>query len=391
MSMNYTPPGNVTSPQHYVSNVRVIYDGGQNSASVAIIDWEGEPRLAMRWNVAGNEWNDPEKKSGAKLCVGMPTSRGYPTWFVLPDEMVDDDSGVARAIKKAKELIKLQGNKIETLKTKSATQGVTFNIGGTVIQRSFVGRGITNVINIATVPCTELGIKNSTLELEDVVSELLGVPRESVLCDQDVTRVAQIIQKQPPHHYWPFWNRELERQYTSMSELYRETDAKAFIGDFVSLVSSPIQSGIFPFFYPLPFNEKPFKLNNEAIHLALLCLSARLQKGDDTRAFYNELLTYDIPLGQSPETKDESLMKLLETSKKVCLAPLGLGGAQGMNLLNQGHYVAALQTTGTAGAMTLILIGTISVGSVIVQKVAQNRSNNAEKRKPQLEKPKKEN
>jgi hypothetical protein len=92
----------VTSPRDCVSNVRVLYDGGQNSVSVAIIDWEGQPRFAMRWNVALREGDDPEKQSGRKVCAGMPMSRGHSVWFIVPDEMLDKNSEVWEAINKAK-------------------------------------------------------------------------------------------------------------------------------------------------------------------------------------------------------------------------------------------------------------------------------------------------
>lgn len=258
------------------------------------------------------------------------------------------------------------------------------NISGTVIQRSFVGRGVANVIHIATVPGEEFGVTDTALE--DVVSELLGVPRESVLGDQDYSRFARDMQQLPSDYFWPFWHHRIEREYMRMIKaLSPETNAKAFVGDFISLISSPTTlSGIFPFFHASPLDDEDvsqqFNLHNDALHLALSCLSARLQKRRDVQVFYDEMLTYEIPLGQSPETKGESLLKLLETSKKVCIAPLALGGAQGINLLAQGHYVAALLTTGTASGMTLVLIGTVSVGSIIVQRVAQRRRNSTLRR-----------
>lgn len=97
--MKYHSPQTVTSPRDYVSNVRVIYDGGDGSFSVAKIDWEGQPCLVMRWNVARREWHDAKKVAGNKTCAGMPTSRGYPVWFVIPDELLDSNSEVWRLIR----------------------------------------------------------------------------------------------------------------------------------------------------------------------------------------------------------------------------------------------------------------------------------------------------
>src|SRR5687767_1789102 len=99
--MNYTAPATVIGPQDFVRNVQVIHDGGEGSVSIARLDWEGSLVFAMRWNVARREWEDPEKASGSKVCVGMPSSHGHPVWFVLPDEMFDRDSEMWQHIRAA--------------------------------------------------------------------------------------------------------------------------------------------------------------------------------------------------------------------------------------------------------------------------------------------------
>ena len=52
--MSYTNPEDVTSPQDHLSSVDVIYDGGDGPFS-----------------------------------EGNPHSRGFPTWFVHPDEIAE--------------------------------------------------------------------------------------------------------------------------------------------------------------------------------------------------------------------------------------------------------------------------------------------------------------
>lgn len=99
--MNYVPPSHVVSPRDCVSHVRVLFDGGEDSVSIAEIEWEGENCFAARWNVARREWDDPEKQTG-KTCIGMPTSRGFPVWFVLPDDLLDQESQAWKAINEAR-------------------------------------------------------------------------------------------------------------------------------------------------------------------------------------------------------------------------------------------------------------------------------------------------
>lgn len=106
----------------------------------------------------------------------------------------------------------------------------------------------------------------------------------------------------------------------------------------------------------------------------LSCLTARLSRTEKVKNFTSALMTYDIPLGQSPSTQSDSLLKLLESGKKMCLAPLVAGGTLGVGQLGQGQYVAALLSVGTGSAMTLVLLGTVAIGAILIQRVAQERA-----------------
>lgn len=75
--MAYIDPRMVLSPKGRVENLAVIFDGGEGSYSVARMDWDGEPRLGVRWNGGDGEG------------LGNPQSRGIATWFILPDTIAD--------------------------------------------------------------------------------------------------------------------------------------------------------------------------------------------------------------------------------------------------------------------------------------------------------------
>ena len=83
--MIYFKPNQVTSPQKFMKIVRVIFDGGLYSFSIAELEWEGSKVYGMRWNVSRKEWDDSDKISGKKICLGMPVSRARPVWFVIPN------------------------------------------------------------------------------------------------------------------------------------------------------------------------------------------------------------------------------------------------------------------------------------------------------------------
>jgi len=74
----------VVSPQGRVSNLNLLYDGGEQLASgsawsgwsVVELDFDGRPRLGIRWN---GSTQTPDVSAG-----GNPQSR-RPTWFVVPE------------------------------------------------------------------------------------------------------------------------------------------------------------------------------------------------------------------------------------------------------------------------------------------------------------------
>jgi hypothetical protein len=70
--MAYIQPNEVVSPKKSISNLRPIYDKGEDAFSVALLDWDQERRVAIRWN-------------DHKPSPGNPQSRGLPTWFVVPE------------------------------------------------------------------------------------------------------------------------------------------------------------------------------------------------------------------------------------------------------------------------------------------------------------------
>ena len=70
---SYKNPKFINSPKGVVEVVEVIYDGN---------------KLCIRWNIAYSEWDDYRKQNGQDECIGNPQSRGIPTWFVLPDDMM---------------------------------------------------------------------------------------------------------------------------------------------------------------------------------------------------------------------------------------------------------------------------------------------------------------
>lgn len=88
----YHDPATVLSPKDLIESVQIIYDGGisnRTDYSIAIINNKGLKSLGIRWNITHRERNDPTKGSGLKKYLGEPSSRGYPTWFIIPPNLVN--------------------------------------------------------------------------------------------------------------------------------------------------------------------------------------------------------------------------------------------------------------------------------------------------------------
>lgn len=85
-TMNYNHPDQVQSPRRYVKYITPLYDGGAEGVSIAILEnSDGNHNIGIRWNVSEKEWEDSRKTREGMKCVGMPQSRGYSVWFILPD------------------------------------------------------------------------------------------------------------------------------------------------------------------------------------------------------------------------------------------------------------------------------------------------------------------
>jgi hypothetical protein len=71
--MTYTHPKDVDSPKGRWQLIDVLLPGKEGHEAIAFGKWDGNFVLAIRWN--GNK----------ESPVGNPQSRGYPTWFILPE------------------------------------------------------------------------------------------------------------------------------------------------------------------------------------------------------------------------------------------------------------------------------------------------------------------
>ena len=74
-------PRMVNSPKSSVSDLNVIIDEGEGYYAIALLKWNNEYSVGMRWN--GGEGGEGGQFKG----IGNPQSRGVATWFILPNDI----------------------------------------------------------------------------------------------------------------------------------------------------------------------------------------------------------------------------------------------------------------------------------------------------------------
>ena len=267
-------------------------------------------------------------------------------------------------------------------------------ISGSIIQRTFIGADLPVSLFAASVPIEELWSGESS-SIEDtafrgLVAELFSLPRRAVLDETEYKSVADSLLRGRV----PYLRRgalvapgagsfELNQTARDLkAELDADTGLRVFGEHAIALVASMSGMGsgwVRPVYsdrlvgYESSYWPREGDVDETALATAVACFDARLGRSRKMSAFTDAVLTYDLPMGHSPGTSSDSLLKLLDGGRKMCLAPLAAGGLAGITQLTQGAYAAAILTVGTGGVMTLILLGSVAVGSLLIEAVARRR------------------
>lgn len=268
-------------------------------------------------------------------------------------------------------------------------------VSGSVIQRTFVGGDVSTALFAASVPLDEVGLSRGADDLRGfnrVVGEILGVPQGVLLDERQYLNVVRGLTRRdwpdrmmrfgPYFEEWFIgWDRR-QAEITQEMGGSETASVRIFAEHTIALLVSPDRSLGTPWLgLRVPSDELAARFGIEgdetATSTGLACFNARLQRSKKTADFTNAVLQYDLPFGNSPRASTDSLLRLLESGKKMCLAPLAAGGTVGIGLLGQGQYVAAILCVGTGGVMTLILFGTVAVGSLLISRISQRRAGNA--------------
>lgn len=85
----YAPESGECDHPNGVKVLEVIYFSkeAKSSYTIAKLAYKGSECLGIRWNIASTQYNDKDCYTGKHPCLGFPYSVGYPTWFILPDNL----------------------------------------------------------------------------------------------------------------------------------------------------------------------------------------------------------------------------------------------------------------------------------------------------------------
>lgn len=269
-------------------------------------------------------------------------------------------------------------------------------VRGSVIQRTFVAGNSPAALYAASVPLNELtsqSVIESDSAMRRLVAEVLAVPSNALLDEAQYSAVAGRLATDGWPRFWPewwlgrlgpepFWEEWILAWNRRRSEVRQEIQSNKrpvslFAQHSIALLLSA-ERALTPYWFGLAVPPGEFRrlvdleIDETAFTTAVACFGARLQRSQGLADFTNSVLQYDIPLGSSPRASSDSLLKLLDSGKKMCLAPMAAGGTLGVAQLSQGQYVAAILSVSTGSLMTLILLGSIAVGSLLVTRVAQS-------------------
>ncbi len=256
-------------------------------------------------------------------------------------------------------------------------------VRGSVMQRTLIPEGLSVVLNVSTVPLAEIAEerKGEEVRLRPLLAQILGISETAILESDTYESLCETLSegrfftKRPFPHDWPYYWDYYQQLLSQRGQRFKiGSGAPGLLAsDALALMVRPPTAGA-GLFVPLTWDAESLGASDEEVDLALRCYGLGVRENRRVLDFVASIGEYEIPSGQSPATKSDSLLRLIEGSRAVCLAPLVGGGAVGVTQLNQGHLVLALQTTCTAAAMSLILIGTISVADYLVHHVLHRRT-----------------
>lgn len=227
------------------------------------------------------------------------------------------------------------------------------NISSSFIHRAIVLRDVSKTLHITTLRPEYL---SDSEHPEEILASLMGYSVNSVLSTSDYISMnsaegngfgAGIVMNSR--------NASKDMAYKAILQMCTEP----------YLYGSWIESFYVPGYRP--------KTAKKAIYLKLK-LDAYDAYEVNRLNHMESILSYQIPFGQSPETKSTSLKDILNNVRFAALAPCGAGALYSAQQIGSGELVLALGTAAVGAGASIIIISSVCIMQHILF-MAESRRN----------------
>jgi len=281
---------------------------------------------------------------------------------------------------------------------KNINKGVT----GSVIQRSIVPEDISTILNVASIPSSDIGCQKS---LKFAVTQLFGVSKTDCLSNFEYDSSLRITTKpefwdslEKFYHkfYGPQFNdiffHEWYHYFRRWSKRYFKgwEEEKASLSDDIivcQLAGINLANVAVPWFpYPFPYLPpekefrsiteeflKEFEIKPEYFTTSLKIRMSSLLVPERVKISLSEIYKYYIPFGKSPESDSETLKNIIKQAKSIVVAPLIAGALGSTTLISTGQYILAIECALASGGATIVLIATTSLADRILDYISKRR------------------
>lgn len=275
---------------------------------------------------------------------------------------------------------------------------------GSVIQRSIIPKNLSTMLNITTVPISEVH-SNVTGSLKELTTQIFGITTTDMIDQQEYKRALRVLSKPKfwddlEHFYYEFYGPPFEifihewyrgfRRWPEKFWMKEEEDEHILANDVVLCQLSsadipnmfgPWPSYLFPFPPIPPMHDRKmisgffskYEVRPEAMAITIRVRTTAIYSSKKVVSATDGIFQYHIPFGQSPKTTSDTLQNIIKSAKNIVVAPLIAGGLGSATFISTGQYLLAIECAATASASTIILVATTSLADYIVGYISKQR------------------
>jgi hypothetical protein len=136
------------------------------------------------------------------------------------------------------------------------------------------------------------------------------------------------------------------------------------------LLISPPSFTLMILYWILHLNRKKLEISEEEL-ITWMELTSILTKEKERKVqeTIESFLDFEIPFALSKKSDKVKLVEIISQARAIAYVPFASAATQATHLITQGQYIAALEVTLVSGAVTLILVATISLVEALLERI----------------------